>query len=89
MLFAFNEATNLSLNDFWVVNYSSEKCIFKKLIAHQERCFYLIHLIEYNDYPLKLRVARGTALHEEWDDLLIYFHKVAKSWKDNSRRRKQ
>ena len=48
-----------------------------------------MHLIEYKDYPLKLRVARGTALPEEWDDLPVYVYKVAKSWKHNSRRRKQ
>ncbi len=38
-----------------------------------------MHLIEYKDYPLKLRIARGTALPEEWDDLLVYVYKVAKS----------
>ena len=36
-----------------------------------------MHLIEYKDYPLKLRVARGTALPEEWDDLPVYVGFVA------------
>lgn len=48
-----------------------------------------MHLIEYKDYPLKLRVVRDTALPEELDDLPVYVYKVAKSWKDNSRRRHQ
>lgn len=48
-----------------------------------------MHLIEYKDYPLKLRVARGTALPKELDDLPVYVYKIAKSWKHNSRRRHQ
>ena len=42
--------------------------------------------IEYKNYPLKLRVARGPGLAEAWDDLPAYVYKVAKSWKHNSKR---
>jgi hypothetical protein len=35
-------------------------------------------LIEYKNYPLKLRVARGTGLPDERDDLPAYVYKVAK-----------
>ena len=48
-----------------------------------------MHYIEYRDYPLKLRVARGPGLAEAWDDLPAYVYKVAKSWKHNSRRQHQ
>ncbi len=48
-----------------------------------------MHFIEYKDYPLKLRVARGPSLVDEWDDLPTYFHKVAKNWKHNSKRSHQ
>lgn len=61
----------------------------KKFSTRQERSFYFIHLIEYKNYPLKLRVARGTGLPDERDDLPAYVYKFAKSWKHNSRRRKQ
>lgn len=48
-----------------------------------------MHFIEYKDFPLKLRVARGPSLVDAWDDLSTYFHKVAKSWKHNSKRAHQ
>lgn len=62
---------------------------FKKFSAYQERSFYFLHLIEYKDYPLKLRVARGSGLPEEWDDHPSSVYNVAKSWKHNSKRRYQ
>lgn len=62
---------------------------FKKFSTYQERSFYFIHLIEYKDYPLKIRVARGTGLPEEWDDLPSSVYNVAKSWKHNSKRKHQ
>lgn len=62
---------------------------FKKFSTYPERSFYFFHLIEYKDYPLKLRVARGSGLPEEWDDLPSSVYKVAKSWKHNSKRKHQ
>lgn len=52
---------------------------FKKFSTYPERSFYFFHLIEYKDYPLKLRVARGSGLPEEWDDLPSSVYKVAKA----------
>ena len=61
----------------------------KQFSTRQELSFYFLHLIEYKNYPLKLRVARGTGLPHVWDDLPAYVYKVAKSWKHNSKRRHQ
>ena len=44
-----------------------------------------MHCIEYKNYPLKIRVARGPGLAEVWDDLPAYVYKVSKSWKHNSK----
>ena len=63
--------------------------IVKELSTQQELSFYVLHKREYKDYPLKLRVARGTGLANPWDDLSAYVAKVARSWKHNSRRRHQ
>lgn len=63
--------------------------IVKQFSTRQELSFYVLHTREYKDYPLKLRVARGTGLANPLDDLSAYVAKAAKSWKDNSRRRHQ
>lgn len=79
-----------SQNDyFWKIYPEVRSAHFKKFSNQQERSFYLLHVIEYKDYPLKLRVARGTGLPQVWDDLPTYVYKVAKSWKHNSKRAHQ
>lgn len=60
-----------------------------KSSVHIQNVVSIFHLIEYKDYPLKLRVARGSGLPEEWDDLPSSVYKVAKSWKHNSKRKHQ
>jgi hypothetical protein len=61
----------------------------KHFSTKQEQSFYVLHLVEYQDYPLKLRAARGRLLPNPWDDYPSYVDRVAKSWKHNSRRTKQ
>ena len=63
--------------------------IFKQFSTRQERSFYFLHQIEYRDYPLKIRIARGTRLPDAWDDLSSSAYTVAKSWKHNSKRKHQ
>ena len=70
---------------FWEIYPNVRSSVFKKFSTHQERSFYFLHRIEYKDYPLKLRVARGTGLPHDWDDLPTYVYDVAKSWKHNSK----
>ena len=48
-----------------------------------------MHLIECKGYPVKLRAARGKLLADSWDDYPSHVFDVAKSWKHNSRIRKQ
>ncbi len=48
-----------------------------------------MHCIEYKDYPLYIRVARGKGLPYVWDDFPSYVYKWAKSWKHNSKRKNQ
>ena len=74
---------------FWQIYPNVRSSMFKEFSTHQERSFYFLHVIEYKNYPLKLRVARGPGLAEAWDDLPAYVYKVAKSWKHNSRRQHQ
>lgn len=63
---------------FWKIYPNVRSSVFKKFSTHQERSFYFLHRIEYKDYPLKLRVARGTGLPHVWDDLPTYVYDVAK-----------
>ena len=63
--------------------------MFKRFSTQQERSFYFMHHIEYKNYPLNIRVARGAGLPYVWDDFPTYVYKVAKSWKHNSRRSHQ
>lgn len=53
------------------------------------KSFYFLHYIEYKDYSLKIRVARGAGLPHVWDEFPTYIYKVAKSWKHNSKRSHQ
>lgn len=88
--FQYLQPENTHPNDGILKRYPHLRNVYhKKFSTLQERSFYFLHLIEYKNYPLKLRVARGTGLPDERDDLPAYVYKVAKSWKHNSRRRKQ
>ena len=74
---------------FWQIYPNVRSSMFKEFSTHQERSFYFLHVIEYKNYPLKIRVARGAGLPHVWDDYTSYVYKVAKSWKHNSRRQHQ
>lgn len=74
---------------FWEIYPNVRSSVFKKFSTYQERNFYCLHRIEYKDFPLKLRVARGSGLPDDWDDLPTYVYGVAKSWKHNSKRKHQ
>jgi len=71
-------------SSYWYPNLRSHH--HKYFSTYQEKIFYAFHCIEYRDYPLKLRAARGSSLPDPWDDLPALTMKVAKSWKHNSRR---
>ena len=74
---------------FWQIYPNVRSSMFKEFSTHQERSFYFLHVIEYKNYPLKIRVARGAGLPHVWDVFPSYVYKVAKSWKHNSRRQHQ
>lgn len=74
---------------FWQTYPNVRSCVFKQFSTHQERSFYCLHLIEYKDYPLRIRVARGPGLPDAWDDLPTSVYDLAKSWKHNSKRKYQ
>ena len=76
-------------NDYFYIYPNVRSSMFKEFSTHQERSFYFLHVIEYKNYPLKIRVARGAGLPHVWDDFPSYVYKVAKSWKHNSRRQHQ
>ena len=74
---------------FWKKYPNLRSVYFKKFSTQQERSFYFMHCIEYKDYPLKIRVARGNGLPYVWDDFPTYVYKFSKSWKHNSKRKNQ
>ena len=86
----YYQPVNTNTHDYLSDRYPNVRsAYFKKFSNQQERSFYFMHYIEYKDYPLNLRVARGTGLPHVWDDFSADIYKVAKSWKHNSKRRHQ
>lgn len=63
--------------------------IFKNFSTKQEKSAYNLHSIEYRHYLVKIRVARGKALPDPYNDYTACVYKLAKSWKHNSKRRHQ
>ncbi|MEZ8990044.1 hypothetical protein AB4571_01145 [Vibrio breoganii] len=63
--------------------------VHKQFSNRQERSRYCLDLVEYGDYPLKLRVARGSRLPDPRDDYPSLVMDSFKSWKHHSKRRKQ
>ncbi len=64
--------------------------ICRSFSTKQERSFYFMHVAEYaKDYPLRLRVSRGSGLIDAWEDLASGHYEVEKCWKNNSRRKNQ
>lgn len=48
-------------NDFFWKRFPNIKSVYyKKFSTQQEKSFYSMHCVEYKNYPLKIRVARGT-----------------------------
>ncbi|MEG0199007.1 MAG: hypothetical protein RR676_17980 [Acinetobacter sp.] len=77
-------------NDYFWKRFPNMKSVYhKKFSTQQEKSCYSMHCIEYKDYSLKIRVARGPGLAEAWDDLPAYVYKVARSWKHNFKRAHQ
>ena len=86
----YKQSVKINPDDYFGKCFPNIKSVyFKKFSTHQEKSFYSMHCIEYKNYPLKLRIARGPGLAQAWDDLPAYVYKVAKSWKHNSKREHQ
>ena len=73
----------------WVYYPLLKNCLYKRFSTRQEKSYFYLHRIEYKEYHLKLRAARGTQLADPWDDHPSTVYDVARSWKHNSRRRYQ
>ncbi|CAI2051658.1 Uncharacterised protein [Serratia fonticola] len=73
----------------WVYYPLLRSWLHKRFSTRQEKSYYWLHLIEYKEYPLRLRAARGKQLADPWDDYPFYGYDVARSWKHNSRRKHQ
>ena len=61
----------------------------KHFSTKQEKSYFFLHEVEYREYPIKLRAARGKSLANPWDDYAAHVYEVAKCWKHNSKRRHQ
>ncbi|GLS88979.1 hypothetical protein GCM10007916_00460 [Psychromonas marina] len=73
----------------WVYYPSIRSGMHKHFSTKQEKSYYFLHLIEVKGYPIKLRARRGRALASAWDDLPSIVCDLGRSWKHNSKRRKQ
>ncbi|NRB69620.1 MAG: hypothetical protein HRU48_20000 [Vibrio sp.] len=73
----------------WDVYPSVRSGTHKHFSTKQEKSYFFLHKVEYSEYPLKLRPARGKSLANPWDDYPAYVYDVAKCWKHNSKRRHQ
>jgi hypothetical protein len=73
----------------WYIYPTVRSGIHKQFSTKQEKSFYFVHLIECKSFPIKLRAARGKALADPWDDYPAHVYAVAKSWKHNSKRKRQ
>ncbi|MDR0218330.1 MAG: hypothetical protein LBI71_05515 [Enterobacteriaceae bacterium] len=73
----------------WVYYPLLRSGTFKHFSTRQEKSYYCLHHIEYKEYHLKMRAARGKQLADPWDDYSSGVYDVAKSWKHNSRRKHQ
>lgn len=73
----------------WVYYPLLRSWLHKCFSTRQEKSYYWLHRIEYKEYPIKLRAARGNRLANPWDDYPSDAYDVAKSWKHNSRRKHQ
>ncbi|OEF62546.1 hypothetical protein OAA_18460 [Vibrio cyclitrophicus 1F175] len=73
----------------WNVYPSVRSGVHKRFSTKQEKIYFFLHKVEYREYPIKLRAARGKSLANPWDDFPAYVYDVAKCWKHNSKRRYQ
>ena len=63
---------------------------YRPIRTHQERAMHELHKKEYRQIrQLKLRARRGKTLPCAWHDINVSAHAYTKSWKHNSKRRKQ
>lgn len=81
---------NVAHGDYlWDVYPRVRSGTHKHFSTKQEKSYFFLHKVEYSEYPLKLRPARGKSLANPWDDYPAYVYNVAKCWKHNSKRRHQ
>ncbi len=78
-----------SKTTIWIVYASLRSVCHKHFSTKQEKSFYFLHKIDCCGFPIKLRAARGRVLADPWNDYPSSVAHVAKSWKHNSKRRKQ
>ncbi|WZD72046.1 hypothetical protein WAX86_07995 [Photobacterium damselae subsp. damselae] len=73
----------------WDMYPSVRSGTHKHFSTKQEKSYYFLHKVEFREYPIKLRAARGRSLANPWDDYPAHVYDVAKCWKHNSKRRHQ
>jgi len=62
---------------------------YRRFSFRQECSYYLMHLLEQKEYPLKLRSARGAQLMDVFWGRRSFCQSLSESWKHNSKRRSQ
>lgn len=64
--------------------------VYKIFSTKQEKSAYFLHMIEYKHYKLQIRPKRGKNIKSLWGyTKLSNVYRNAKSWKHNSKRKKQ
>ena len=78
------------INRFPTTTYPNlRNSIIKKFSTIQEKAAYFQHSIECKEWKVNLRAKRGTGLANVNDDYRTSAYSLAKSWKHNSKRKRQ
>ncbi|WKX25409.1 hypothetical protein [Tatumella ptyseos] len=72
-----------------VINPQLRSHIFRYFSTFAEKKATLGHMADYPDYRIPFRACRGKNIIDYYDDIPTDVLKLSRSWKHNSRRKKQ
>lgn len=77
-------------NELITIYPNVRSSVYKIFSTKQEKSTYFSNMIEYKHYKLKIRAKRGKNIKSLWSyTKLSNVYRNAKSWKHNSKRKKQ
>jgi len=72
-----------------VINPQLRSHIYRYFSTFAEKKATLGHMADYPDYGIRFRACRGKNILDPYDDIPTNVLKLSRSWKHNSRRKKQ